>query len=389
MSPPHTSKQPIRVVIVDDSPVARRLMELVLSRCEGVEIAAILSDGASVERVLKSQSVDVLILDLEMPDVDGLRVLGVVAAHRQRLGVVVYSAAPPSVVAEARQVVDSKVSLRVVTKGADAGGGLEGLNRTLAPMVLELGQEIRRGRRGQASEQASAPAAPIPSGRQASPSSGMLPGDRSESSRRASRGPRIGVLVIGASTGGPDALKVMLEAIPADIGIPMALVQHMPAGFTAQLAERLNSHCAIEVREAQDGERMVPGCLLVAPGGKHLEIHRSGPHLEAKLTEGPPENSCRPAVDVLFRSAAEAMPRNLLAAVLTGMGQDGLIGAECIRKTGGSVLVQDEATSVVWGMPGAIAKAGEADEVLPLEDLAFRITARVRRSADVAGRSSR
>lgn len=369
-------------MIVDDSPIARRLMELVLSRCDEVEVAAILNDGRQVEAALKEHAIDVLILDIEMPDADGIEVLKGISASKKALGVVIYSGAAPSVLADARAAAGSITPLRVVTKGEGVGGGLEELNRSLTPMVLEVGAEVRRSRMIPVATPASTPPAPLP--RPSQPEA-----QAPDPVKHTSRAPRIGVVVIGASTGGPDALKVMLEAIPGDIGVPMALVQHMPAGFTAQLAERLDGHCSVEVREARDGERLMPGCVLVAPGGKHLEIHRSGPHLEARLTEGPPENSCRPAVDVLFRSAAEAMPRNLLAVVLTGMGQDGLVGAETIRKTGGQVLVQDEATSVVWGMPGAIAKAEQADEILPLDDLARTITSRVRRTTDTAGRSSR
>lgn len=167
-------------------------------------------------------------------------------------------------------------------------------------------------------------------------------------------------------------MKVLAE-LPADLPVPVVLVQHMPVGFTQQLADQFDSYCAITVGEASDGKRLVAGNVLVAPGGRHLEIHRDGPHLITRLTEAEPENSCRPAVDVLFRSAAAATAKHTLAVVLTGMGHDGLAGAKGIRRAGGTVIVQDEATSAVWGMPGSIVKAGEADEVLPLADIGARI----------------
>ncbi len=180
-------------------------------------------------------------------------------------------------------------------------------------------------------------------------------------------------LVIGSSTGGPRALEAVLGALPADFELPIVIVQHMPAGFTANLAQSLSEHCPFAVREARGGESLARGSVLVAPGDRHVRI--TGPEYDARveLDHGPPRNFCRPSVDVLFESAAEIFGGATLALVLTGMGQDGLVGAEKLRARGARVIVQDESTSVVWGMPGAIARAGLADEVAPIGELAGRL----------------
>jgi two-component system, chemotaxis family, protein-glutamate methylesterase/glutaminase len=188
------------------------------------------------------------------------------------------------------------------------------------------------------------------------------------------------VLLVGCSTGGPDALARFLPRLPADLGVPVLVVQHMPPVFTAMLAQRLDKLAALEVREAVDGEEVLPGRVLLAPGDHHLRVRRSGTAVRAVLDQGPQENFCRPAVDVLFRSALEVYGGGALATVLTGMGQDGLAGARQLAAAGARILVQDEDSSVVWGMPGAVAGAGLADDVLPLEELADRVVGAVRRS---------
>ena len=174
------------------------------------------------------------------------------------------------------------------------------------------------------------------------------------------------VVVIGVSTGGPAALGEILPDFPAGFRLPILLVQHMPALFTRLLAERLHAVCRIPVEEAQDGEPVKPGKILVAPGNFHLKVTEDGLGVRVQLDQSPPQNSCRPAVDALFTSIGEVYHGAALAAVLTGMGQDGLRGAEILRAQGATVLAQDEASSVVWGMPGAVVNAGLADRVLPL-----------------------
>ncbi|WP_336924211.1 CheB methylesterase domain-containing protein, partial [Aquipuribacter sp. SD81] len=189
--------------------------------------------------------------------------------------------------------------------------------------------------------------------------------------RRPGTGPgllrRPQLLAIGSSTGGPEALSRVIGAMPASLPVPVVVVQHMPAEFTQLLADRLDRTCAVIVHHAEDGEPLRPGTVLVAPGGRHLEVVRDGTVLRARLSDAPPENFCRPAVDVLFRSLARSVGGQCLAVVLTGMGADGTAGAVDLAVTGAPLWAQDEASSVVWGMPGSLVGAGLADEVLPLD----------------------
>jgi two-component system chemotaxis response regulator CheB len=177
------------------------------------------------------------------------------------------------------------------------------------------------------------------------------------------------VLGIGVSTGGPQALAQLIPRLPANLRLPILVVQHMPPMFTRLLAERLDSLSPLHVVEAVDGMEIGPGTVCIAPGDYHLRLRRTGISLHAALDQGPQENSCRPSVDVLFRSLAESFGKDVLSVVLTGMGSDGLRGTQALKAAGGCSLVQDEASSVVWGMPGAVAGAGLADGVFSLEAL--------------------
>jgi two-component system chemotaxis response regulator CheB len=184
------------------------------------------------------------------------------------------------------------------------------------------------------------------------------------------------VLAIGVSTGGPAALDILLPALPANFPLPVLLVQHMPELFTKLLAERLNSRCPLQVREGAEGEPVRAGSIYIARGNWHMEVQagaRMGLPATLRMNQGTPENHCRPAVDVLFRSAAAVYGAGVLAVVLTGMGSDGMLGARIIREQGGSVLAQDQASSTVWGMPGAVTAAGLAHSVLPLKAIAAEI----------------
>jgi two-component system chemotaxis response regulator CheB len=195
--------------------------------------------------------------------------------------------------------------------------------------------------------------------------------------------------VLGASTGGPNALEEVLRGLPADFGLPILVVQHMPEGFTRLLAERLSAKTAFPAAEAVPGQVLAANQVWVAPGDRHMVVERSGESVRLQINRLPPENSVRPAVDVLFRSVAAVFGSECLAVVLTGMGQDGLIGAELIVQAGGQILVQDEASSVVWGMPGAIARAGLAAEVLPVGSIADAIIERTRGASAGTARSLR
>jgi two-component system chemotaxis response regulator CheB len=189
----------------------------------------------------------------------------------------------------------------------------------------------------------------------------------------------VSAIVMAVSTGGPDALAAVVGRLPADLPVPILVVQHMPAEFTRLLAGRLDRESALRSVEASAGQDVLPGVIYIAPGGRHMALERTGGRVSVELHDGPPENSCRPAADVLFRSAAAVYRQNLLAVVLTGMGQDGLRGAASVRSAGGVVIAQSESSSVAVGMPGAVAAAGVAHAIVPLEDLGEALSERVLR----------
>jgi two-component system chemotaxis response regulator CheB len=244
-----------------------------------------------------------------------------------------------------------------VTKPANVGSvaqSMESVRQQLIPKIKAL-----TGR-------------PMTSGPAASPASAAPVVVRPPAARtRAPKEPA--VLVIGSSTGGPEALTKVLPLLPASLPVPVLLVQHMPPVFTRQFAQRLDRLCPLTVVEAGDGTPLAPGTVHIAPGDFHLTVGTSGAARRTALNQAPPENFCRPAVDVLFRSAVAAYDGAVLGVVLTGMGSDGRIGAGQIRDAGGTVVAQDQATSVVWGMPGAVTQAGFADEVVPLGRVAEAI----------------
>jgi two-component system chemotaxis response regulator CheB len=190
----------------------------------------------------------------------------------------------------------------------------------------------------------------------------------------------IEILAVGCSTGGPNALADVIPQLPAELPVPVVIVQHMPPLFTKMLAERLDSKSKIKVVEGQAGMVLAPGAAYLAPGDYHMVLQRKGLQTVLSLNQDPPENSCRPAVDVMFRSVASLYGSTVLGVILTGMGQDGLRGCELIHEAGGQILAQDEASSVVWGMPGFVAKAGLADRVLPLSVIAQEMVRRIDRS---------
>jgi two-component system chemotaxis response regulator CheB len=242
-----------------------------------------------------------------------------------------------------------------VTKPANVGSvsqSMESVRQQLIPKIKALlGRPITPG--------PARAAAPVPPPRPAAPRTGPAK--------------PAAVLVIGSSTGGPEALARVIPALPATLPVPVLVVQHMPPVFTRQFAQRLDRLSALRVVEAADGTPLLPGTVHLAPGDYHLVLRGTARGLATALNQAPPENFCRPAVDPLFRSAVEAFDGAVLAVVLTGMGSDGRAGAADIRAAGGHVVVQDQATSVVWGMPGAIATAGLADEILPLDRIAETI----------------
>jgi two-component system, chemotaxis family, protein-glutamate methylesterase/glutaminase len=351
----------IRVLVVDDSVVVRRLVTRVLEEDPEIEVVGVAANGRIALAKLAQLAPDVVTLDIEMPELDGLATLAELRPRWPRLPVIMFSTLTERG-AEATLEALSLGASDYVTKPTglhNAAEALETVKAELLPRIKALHGARQLSRAPHAALAAPQPLAPV-----------VRPPVRI--------GPvRIDLVTIGVSTGGPNALAELLPSLPGNFPVPVVIVQHMPPVFTRMLADRLDTRCAVRVVEAEGGEVLAPGTVYIAAGGRHLTLHRQGASVLTAANDDPPENSCRPAVDVLFRGVAELYGPNALAVVLTGMGQDGLRGAEVIRVAGGQVLAQDEESSVVWGMPGFVVKAGLADAVLPLDRLAGEIGNRV------------
>ncbi|HEY0890327.1 MAG TPA: chemotaxis response regulator protein-glutamate methylesterase [Nocardioides sp.] len=345
----------IRVLVVDDSALIRRLIATALQEAEDIEIVGKARDGVEAVELVAELRPDVVTLDIEMPRLDGLGALAQIRAQQPRLPVIMFSTLTAKGAAATLEAL-SRGASDYVTKPSNTGSIAEGLASVREQLVPRI-----RALAGVRRMSAAAPVAPPP------------PRTRPTAVRPLVGAPQ--VLLIGASTGGPDALATVLAELPADFGLPVLVVQHMPPLFTTMLAQRLDKICALSVREAVDGEPVRVGEVLIAPGDFHLSVAGRAGSARVRLDQRPPENFCRPAVDVLFRSASEVYGGKAIATVLTGMGHDGLEGVKALGALGATVLVQDMATSVVWGMPGAVATAGLADEVLPLAQVATRMLA--------------
>ncbi len=339
----------IRVLVVDDSGVIRRLVTGVLSADPAIEVVGSAVNGRLALEKVATLRPDLVTLDLEMPELDGLGTLAELRKTHPRLPVIMFSTQTERGALATLDALASGAS-DYVTKPAQSGSAALAQERVRDELIPKI--KALAGHRARTAVASSAP-----------------PGRVVPAPRPAAPG-RADLLAIGVSTGGPNALAAIIPALPAEFPLPVVVVQHMPPVFTRFLAERLAATSRLKVREGEAGALVEPGTVWIAPGNSHMVLAREGVVTRLRLTQDPPENSCRPAVDPLFRSAAALYADHTLALVLTGMGQDGLRGAEEVRHHGGQVLAQDEATSVVWGMPGAVVGAGLADAVLPLAHVA-------------------
>lgn len=370
----------LRILVVDDAVVVRRLVADALNADPELEVCGTASNGRlALEQIAKSAP-DAITLDVEMPELDGLATLRELRKSHPRLPVVMLSALTERGAAVTLDCLAAGAS-GYVTKPSGSGNmeqAKERVRAELAPMLKALCQRHKAPPRPVAPITPAVPPTAAPATGVDRASDRTAPAVPAASVRRPTGAVRPAeVIAIGVSTGGPNALAEFVPQLPADLSVPVLIVQHMPPVFTRLLAERLAGKSKVPVTEAVDGEVVKPGRVYVAPGDFHMTVRRQGTEVRIVLDQAPAENSCRPAVDPLFRSVTQVYGKNTLAVVLTGMGRDGLRGCEGLRDAGAQILAQDEETSVVWGMPGFVARAGLADDVLPLQRMATEVLRRL------------
>lgn len=341
---------PIRVLVVDDSMVVRKVLSDILASSPGIELAGTASSGEIALVKIPQLKPDVVTLDIEMPGMSGLQALAQIRKLYPKLPVIMFSTltehgAAATLEALALGATDYATK---PTSGEGLADAKQQIQRELIAKITGLRPTAIR--------------LPLPS----LAALGHRPIQR-----------RIDIVAIGTSTGGPNALAEVIPLLPEDLPVPVVIVQHMPALFTHLLAKHLDGKAKLVVREGSAGTPLEPSHVWIAPGDYHMFLYRDKNIVRLGINQDAPEHSCRPAVDVLFRSVARTFGPHALAVVMTGMGSDGALGAKAIRQAGGEILIQDQATSVVWGMPGAVAAAGLADQIYPLGNIAPEIIRRV------------
>ena len=371
----------VRVLVADDSVLFRRLIGDVLSTFPGVEVIGSAANGKIALQKVRELNPDVLTLDIEMPEFDGLAVLDALFSQKSRsVEVLVVSSASPRA---------GDLTVRALEKGAfdfipkpeavDPNQARLALIAELSPRIRALAHrlEIRSILAGSQTQQV--PVAPAPTRSPETIQAGASLDGITRRMQRLTHVAKPDMVLIGVSTGGPQALAELLPALPQDIGVPVAIVQHMPPVFTKSLADSLALKCAIRVREAAHGEAIVANTAYIAPGGRQMRLE-PGPEGQplVHLSDDAPENNCRPAIDFLFRSAASRFPGRAIAVILTGMGNDGTLGLRLLKRHGCYAIAQDEASCVVYGMPKSVVDAGLVDAVLPIKSIACQIVSAIR-----------
>ncbi|MHB1373308.1 MAG: protein-glutamate methylesterase/protein-glutamine glutaminase [Thauera sp.] len=347
----------IKVMIVDDSAVVRQTVRQALERDAGIEVIAAASDPLFAISHMQRQWPDVIVLDIEMPRMDGLTFLKKIMTERPT-PVVICSSLAESGAAATMQALSAGAAA-IITKPK------MGVKQFLEDSANDVVQAVKAAARANASRLVPRTVAPLTPAPKLSADAilGTGLGSGSNMVRTTER-----IVAIGTSTGGTQALEAVLTRLPA-VSPGIVIVQHMPERFTAMFAERLNSLSALEVREARHGDRVMPGRALIAPGGKHMMLARSGAQYTVEVVDGPLINRHRPSVDVLFRSCAKFAGKNAVGVIMTGMGDDGARGLKEMHDAGASTLAEDESTCVVFGMPKEAIRLGGVDRVVPLTQI--------------------
>jgi len=374
----------LRVLVVDDTIVYRKAVSDIISEIPGVELAGVAHNGKIAISKIKTLKPDILTLDIEMPEMNGLEVLDEIRKNYPGTGAIMLS----TLTAEG-----SNMTMRALELGAfdfilkpqsrNLTEGKNEIRASLEPILKAFAQSknavnlLNRSAKTPTTALKRTVAKPLrPLGAQTQPAARQAASTTVASGvRRKSE-----IVAIGISTGGPNALNQMLPRLPGNIGVPILIVQHMPPVFTKSLADSLNKKCSLEVKEAENGEVIQSNVVYIAPGGKQMKLIASNDGLSRKirLTDDPPENSCRPSVDYLFRSVADYYVGRTTAVIMTGMGSDGTKGLEILKQKGAYAIGQDEASCIVYGMPKAPADLGYLDTVVPLNKIADEITKSVR-----------
>lgn len=362
----------LRVLVVDDSGFFRRRIRDMLNADPELEVVGEATTGREAIDMTMQLRPDVITMDIEMPELDGISAVRDIMRQRPT-PILMFSSLTHEGAQATLDALEAGAVDFMPKRFTDISADPEQVKRQLQLRVREIGRRGYRRPSLPPVRQASAPPtaqapAPVPA-----PQAEIAPAPSRPAVRAAARAGRYGLVVIGTSTGGPVALQKVLTKLPASFPLPLLLIQHMPANFTAAFAERLNELCAIEVKEAAEGDVLRPGRALLAPGGQQLGIKTSGGQLLTHLFAATANQFYKPSVDIAFTDAAKACPGRTLAIVLTGMGSDGCEGARLLKQTGSTVWSQDEATSVIYGMPAAVAKAGLSDRVLPLDAVAAEL----------------
>ncbi len=346
----NSPQRKLRCVVVDDSTIYRKVVRDVLGSLSDVEVVGVANDGVQALERIQSYKPDLITLDLEMPNLDGLGVLRELNTRKIDVGAIMLSAF-------------TKRGAQTTTTALSLGA----FDFILKPNTTSMEESVR---------ELKSDLVPKITAFRSKKSFVKPPQIRTAStpsvSNQIPKSTRIckpSVVVIGVSTGGPQALTKLLPKIPANFPVPILVVQHMPAMFTKSLADDLDGRCQLHIHEACDGQTVKPGNVYIAPGGKQMRLGGSSHFPLIEITNDPPERNCRPAVDYLFRSASEMFGAKTLGVILTGMGDDGTIGSGLIRQAGGSIIAQDEASCVVYGMPRSVAEKGFVNQVARLNSL--------------------